>query len=293
MSRFLQGFSEDSARSNSAPVFTTGGTTTGIINTSATPTGNAVITKSQADALVSGGGGLTTNGMYVQSVIAGQVSATAQYSFSSTTTCNWTVPSGVTRVFIQVWGGGGGGGGPSCKQTSAPGGAGGYSHGRFTVVAGDILCIQAGRGGCRGCCARHGCSGVISYVCNATRGIQIRSYPGSGGLCNMSNYGGSGGAPGVGAGSDLNICGQRGMPDAFCACQKYDYRQKAMTTGVGPQSFGGFLVPQAGNTSGFCTNPLCGMNNASPGGGGAGSAVGYPTSQKGGNGGPGLVMIWY
>jgi hypothetical protein len=110
----------------------------------------------------------------------------------------------------------------------------------------------------------------------------------------MSNYGRGSGAPGVGVGGGLNLCGACSFSDAVCACHKFcGGRMKAHAIAVGPQSFGGFSQAQAGVVAAFCTGALCGMANTSPGGGGAGSAMGYPTSNKGGGGGPGLVMIWF
>ncbi len=294
MSRFLSGFTESNAILNRAPVFTTGGSTTGVISTSATPAGNAVATKSQADLLGTGSGSSPTNGVSVLTVVAGQVPGAGAYSHSCTISCNWTVPSGVNRIFAQVWGGGGGGGGPVCKRTSETGGSAGYTHGSFSVQPGDILCIQAGRGGCRGCCYRYGFAGERSHVCNAARSIAIRAYPGQGGRCNMDNYGRGSGAPGNGLGGSLNLCGQCSFSDAVCACHKFcSGRMYAYAISIGPPTFGGFQAPQAGVVAAFCTGSLCGNNNTSPGGGGAGSAMGYPTSNKGGTGGPGLVMIWY
>lgn len=294
MSRFVSGFTEDNAILNRAPVFSTGGTTTGVISTSATPSGNAVAIKSQADSLGSGSGGPTTNGVNVLTVKAGQRVPDSAYSHSCTINCNFTVPAGVNRIFAQVWGGGGGGGGPVCKRTSETGGAAGYTHGTFAVQPGDILCIQAGRGGCRGCCYQYGFAGERSFVCNAPRSIQLRSYPGQGGRCNMDNYGRSSGNPGGGVGGQLNLCGSCHNSDATCACHKFcGGRMYAYAISIGPPTFGGFNQSQAGTASAFCTQSLCGMNNPSPGGGGAGSAMGYPTSNKGGGGGPGLVMIWF
>lgn len=292
MSRFVNGFSESNARQNSAPILTTGGTTTGVISTSVTPTGNEVATKAQADALGSGSGGPSTNGVRVLTVAA--TAATGWYSHSSANSCTWTVPTGITRIFAQVWGGGGAGGGPRCRAISMPGAAGGYTHGIFAVQAGDILCICAGKGGCRGCCLRFGETGGISYVCNSTRGIQLRAYPGAGGYCNMENYGRSSNAPGGGAGGTLNICGNMMAADISCACHKYcDGRHRAYMNGVGPAGpMGGFFTTVVGQSQAMCTSGNCGWP-AGPGGGGGSAGMSYPASNKGGGGGIGLVMLWH
>lgn len=89
--------------------------------------------------------------------------------------CAWTVPAGVTRVQIELWGGGGGGGSGStaeCCGQNPGGGAGTYVNGFLTVNPGDVLTLCAGAGGCYGshvesntsycCCGQQGsCSFVL------------------------------------------------------------------------------------------------------------------------------------
>jgi len=295
MSRFVSGFTENSAILNRAPVFITGGTTTSVISTSATPSGNAVATKAQADLLGTGAGGSATNGVNVVSVIGSTRSPTSWYGGGPTSAgCTFTVPTGVNRIFAQVWGGGGGGGAPGCRAMSEAGGAAGYTHGTFAVQPGDVLCICAGGGGCRGfCCGRPGGNGTISYVCNATRGIQLRAYGGRGGVCRVTNYGKSAGGSGQGLGGQFNLIGQCTQSDGNCSCHKYcDGRHRAYQFAIGGASFGGFNTTQTGPALTLCTSS-CGMGNTSPGGGGAGTGMSYPSSNKGGHGGPGLVMVWF
>lgn len=292
MSRFVQGFDSNDARVGGGAISASaGGTVINNVTSSVTPsTTGAVAIKSQTDTLAAAGG-QPQNGVRVFSLLAAQ--ASGWYGHSATCACNWTVPSDVCRVFIQVWGGGGGGGSFCTKNQGTPGGAGGYTHGFFSVTPGDILCTQAGRGGCRGCCCLgNGFNGVISFVCNATRSIQIRAYPGTGGRYSFGTYSGEGGCYGCGVGGQLNLCGQREHTDTHCSCHRYcDGRQKAFLVGGGPQAFGGYVSAATGVTM-FCGS-TCGMPNCSPGGGGAHSGVSYPTTAKGGAGGPGLVMIWH
>ena len=54
---------------------------------------------------------------------------------------NWTVPAGVTKIKLQMWGGGGGG----CKD--AGGGSGGYITATIPVTPGDILPYEIGGSG--------------------------------------------------------------------------------------------------------------------------------------------------
>lgn len=64
-------------------------------------------------------------------------------SFTSTGTCEWTVPAGVTQVDYLVVGGGGGGG----SWVGGGGGGGGVVEGTSAVTPGDSLSIVVGAGG--------------------------------------------------------------------------------------------------------------------------------------------------
>ena len=292
MSRFVKGFNPDNFSPGGTLLPKTGGEVINNLSSTVTPTSNAaVILKTQIDNLTSTGP--TATGVRVLSVMATQ--ADGFYGHSATQSCNWTVPSGVQRVFIQVWGGGGGGGGFRCRDHGSPGGAAGYSHGWFNVQSGDILCIQAGRGGCRGCCAQNGFGGERSHVCNATRGIQIRSYPGQGGRCSFQTYSGNGSCWGCGVGGQFNLCGQREQSDTQCSCHRYcDGRSHAFALGASPFTLGGYMAFAAGPCAMiYCSEGTCGAPNCSPGGGGSHGGRAYPGVSKGGAGGPGLVMIWH
>jgi hypothetical protein len=61
----------------------------------------------------------------------------------------FTIPEGVSRIFVEAWGGGGGGG------LYLGGGSGGYAAGYFNVSAGQIITINIGQGG-------EGSSGIIT-----------------------------------------------------------------------------------------------------------------------------------
>ncbi len=65
--------------------------------------------------------------------------------------CNWTVPSGVTRVdALLVGGGGGGGGSATLNRGSGGGGAGGFIADTFTVVPQNTYTLTVGQGGSAG-----------------------------------------------------------------------------------------------------------------------------------------------
>lgn len=83
--------------------------------------------------------------------------------------CAFTVPTGVTSVTVELWGGGGGGGSgasANCCGINPGGGAGTYVKRNFPVVAGDVLTLCAGAGGC----GAPFCEGQDSFCCCGARG---------------------------------------------------------------------------------------------------------------------------
>lgn len=77
-------------------------------------------------------------------------------------TYNWTVPSGVSSVVVEMWSGGGGGSVGNYNFCGGSGGAGAYGKGSVNVVAGDIIPITVGSGGagCNVLGGNQGCNGT-------------------------------------------------------------------------------------------------------------------------------------
>jgi hypothetical protein len=65
-------------------------------------------------------------------------------SFYNSAANTWTVPTGITKIFVKMWGAGGGGGSYGGWRQGGLGGAGGFSHALFTVVPGEIIQIRPG-----------------------------------------------------------------------------------------------------------------------------------------------------
>ena len=185
----------------------------------------------------------------------------------------FTVPAGITRVFVQVWGAGGGGGGASTNGAGTGGAAGGYTEEVVTVTPAAAITVTVGAGGAAGPAggaSNGGPGGTSSFggFCSAT---------GGGG-----GYGGNGSVPttsptvGAGSGGDLNLSGQTA----------------SFGTAIGSQYFGG-----QGGGAPFGGGPGHAMGSGAdaapgrfPGGGGNGS--GSPGgSFAGGAGAAGLVIV--
>jgi hypothetical protein len=105
-----------------------------------------------------------------------------------TSSGNWNVPSGVTKIMIIATGGGGGGGG-SASDGSAKGGTAGV--GTFTVVnvsSGETLTITIGAGGAGGASGGNaGGNGGSTSIVGSVSGILISLAGGLGGHQRFSN----------------------------------------------------------------------------------------------------------
>ena len=86
--------------------------------------------------------------------LAAQAACTPQSGFNSCVRVTYsggdqsfTVPPGVTSVFIKAWGAGGGGPNTSYYATQRGGGGGGFASGTLAVTAGTALGVRVGEGG--------------------------------------------------------------------------------------------------------------------------------------------------
>lgn len=132
-------------------------------------------------------------------------------TFSTVTTANWTVPAGVTKIFVEVWGAGGG---ASC---SGGGGGGGYINAYFTVIPTEIISYTVGNNGsgviCGSTTANNGSPSSVTV-----QGTTITAL-GGGGSYNYSGTGnwlGRGGSASVSPSSFKNwfsIAGEDGQPN--------------------------------------------------------------------------------
>jgi hypothetical protein len=89
-------------------------------------------------------------------------SAITVLTFSTVTTCDWQVPTGVSEISLVVVGGGGGGGG----DAAGGGGAGGmYLNTNYPVTSGNTISVKVGAGGAGGqCSSGNGGSCANGYV---------------------------------------------------------------------------------------------------------------------------------
>lgn len=225
---------------------------------------------SVAGTIESTSGGVKFPDGTTQTTAAGASSPIPAGSQRFTSNGTFTVPAGVTRIMVEVWGAGGGGGGAAWAGTGATGG---------TSSFGPLISATGGTGGTPG-----GDSCFPGKAGNA--GI------GSGGVINIgtgagsvgSGYtgtGGSGGGPNGGKGNAINwLAGEAGQGYA---------------SGGGGQggAYGGWGGGGGGGGGGYSKNTYAVTPGASYtvtiGAGGAGGVH----SGGGGRGSDGLVVVWW
>lgn len=226
-------------------------------------------------------------------------------TFNVGNNCTFTIPSGVTSIKVQAWGGGGSGG-----QSGSGGGGGGGAGGNYAQknsisVTGGVSSIQVsvGSGGSSSAGGQSSVKvGSQSWVEAEGGGIGGNGsansngaggtvnpwrwcHPGGNGICDVSSLGGQGScgpnsASGGGGGEGGCSSGSNGAGMTSCG------------SGGGFQSgVYGTTVCDGGNGGGGATSATTPFNGNVPGGGGGGRYKG--NTGNGGNGGGGRVIITY
>ncbi|SEP80285.1 beta strand repeat-containing protein [Flavobacterium urocaniciphilum] len=181
-----------------------------------------------------------------------------------TTSGSWTVPTGVTSVKVDIWGGGGGGGGSNVnKDGGSGGGSGAYVTRTVTVTPGAVIPFTIGTGGAGGgAAAGTGVTGGNSTI--TIGGFTLTANGGTGGGGNEGAIGTGGAA----SGGSTNSTGNSGV--------------------LGGNSGGKGGDAPSGGTGGAGATNGAGGNGNTPGGGGGGGEEG-----AGGAGARGEIRFTY
>ena len=185
-------------------------------------------------------------------------------------TYTYTPPTGLAFIIVKVVGGGGGAGGSaSASGNNGSGGAGGGGYAEAKIDASYLpasVTITAGKAGAGQATDVDGVTGSTSSFGNLVTA--------SGGALSSAGAGTAGGGGGTGSGGDINIRGQGGGAGS---------PNGAMGGAGGSSQLGGGASGRnagAGNGAG---------NYGGGGGGGARVGVG---GQPGGDGSPGIVIVY-
>lgn len=204
---------------------------------------------------------------------------------------NFTVPQGITKVMVELWGAGGGGGGgggsggsTKCGGTGGGGGGGSYGKDIITVTPNATIAVTIGSGGSGGA----GGSDVFSNLPGVAGGNGQNSGFGTllanggnsgngGNNGNTSNGAGGSGGSGGSSNCSINIAGGFGEEGVTVANNP---AYQIIPSGYGGAAGGGAA---GGNPGGDLT----------PGGGGSGGMGGCSAGSNGSSGGNGRVIVWW
>jgi hypothetical protein len=219
-------------------------------------------------------------------------------SYSATAQCNsplvyntpgnntFFVPAGVNSIVVEVWGAGAGGGGRTSDGSGGGGGGGAYSRSEINVVPGTVYTVSVGAGGLSNA------NGEDSWIA-LSEAIANKVVLAKGGLSpgNNNATGGLGGSSAIGIGT-FRFSGGNGANAAANFGGGGGSSAGIGIDGNNASGRDGGAEPTGGGPGGDGAN---GNNNgnppsASPGGGGGGARG---TTQNGGTGSNGRVMISY
>jgi hypothetical protein len=206
---------------------------------------------------------------------------------------NFTVPAGITTIYVSACAGGGGGGGGGSNNIvygiasgGGGGGAGQWVYKKaYTVVPASVIAITVGTGGNYGI-------GGIPGADDATAGANGTDTV-IGALVTLTH--GSGGARGLQAtGAPIGSSGGAGYPAGGSSSTGgtsggYIYAGFSGTGASTPFGQGGLGVRAVGSSSGL--NGNIGFGYGSGGGGGGISFANPGTGVQGESGAPGIVII--
>lgn len=295
MSRFISGRTIRPGADLAEGIARTGATATGPILSTGTPSAAGdLVNKTYVDALALT---LPLPGNTATCVWQGSCGGDAR-------TGTFTVPTGVTNIFVQVWGGGAGGGMNCSWRVGAPGGGGGYTHKSIAVSAGQAFCYCAAGGGCGGSYPNSkvgckGCDSVFYGPYNVGTNNCLIACGGCGGFCNGTTYG-QRACGGCSQGGDLCVQGGEGHQTSCCACAVVKCSNTMCYT---PSIFAGGSFLGAPSRMLYVCHGMCcpgatlGAEGCGMpfGGGGFGGLSGFYSGgcACGSNGGGGAVVVWF
>ncbi|AWI27108.1 choice-of-anchor D domain-containing protein [Flavobacterium pallidum] len=214
--------------------------------------------------------------------------STVTYSYTTSGAVQtFTVPSGVTSITIEAWGGGGRGG--SRVTSTGPcggGGSGGYSKHTMTVTPGTNYNVVVGGGSTTTASGQNTTFNTTTVVAN-----------GGGSVADNSNGSGAGAA--AGTGNVFNRAGAAGASVSGGLTNGGGGAASGSANGVAvagtTNSATGATAPTDGGNGGSGRSSSTGVGNPGtvPGGGGGGAYRTTSGSSAGGSGANGKVIITY
>lgn len=234
---------------------------------------------------------LSTSIVLLTLLFCGELFAQQRHEFNSGSNVSWTVPTGVTSIQVEVWGGGGRGGSRTSNGGGGGGGGGAYSRSVIAVTPGQQFYYTVGAGGNN--TNNNGGDSWFSTSTNATTAVVLAK--GGNGVANNTTTGASGGLASSGRGQFLFSGGSGAAATSGSSGNGGGGGSSAGTSTPGVNGTGstGGIAPTGGGNGG---NGRTGTQNAGfsgqdPGGGGGGARRTSSSTRNGGEGAAGRLVI--
>jgi len=212
------------------------------------------------------------------------LTSSVQSNFTSSGTSTFTVPTGITLLQVEVWGGGGKGGTRTSNGSGGGGGGGAYSRSFLSVTPGNTYNISVGAGS-----TTTAAGGDSYFIDNATLLAK-----GGNSVANNTASGATGGASANGIG-DYKTSGGNGANGAGYGGGGGSSAGTSSNGNTATNATGA-TAPTGGGAGGNGRSGSQGNGSAgtAPGGGGGGGyKTGGGTTRYGGNGSDGqLIVSW-
>ena len=198
----------------------------------------------------------------------------------------WTVPSGVSSITVEVWGGGGKGATMTINGGGGGGGGGAYSRVNISVTAGDAYYVTVGAGAtttAAGSNSSFNRSGIVYVLAVGGNSVADNNSTGASGGAASSGTGDVKYSGGNGANGSGTTYGGGGGSSAGNA-----------SDGTTATNQSGATAPAGGGKGGNgATSQGNGAAGSQPGGGGGGALRTSGGTRTGGSGAAGKVVITY
>ncbi|RBN50187.1 LamG-like jellyroll fold domain-containing protein [Flavobacterium psychrolimnae] len=216
-------------------------------------------------------------------ILISSVGFSQSQTFSTAGTNTFIVPSGITTLQIEAWGGGGKGGSRTTAGTSGGGGGGAYVKKSVTVIAGNTYNLQVGAGSNTATTT----TASDTWFSNATTVLA----KGGNSVANNSATGANGG--GTGSIGTL-LSGGKGADGTTGKYGGGGGSSAGITlAGTDASNASGAIAPYGGGKGGDARSITDGAGNVGlvPGGGGGGAYRTTTGTSNGGNGATGQLKI--
>ncbi len=245
---------------------------------------NMMLTRTIPASNTTDNASITMSGSSLPSMTAISLNASNTQPRVYFSTGSFTVPTGVTCIQVEAWGGGGSGGQRTSDGVTGGGGGGAYARSIITVIPGNTYTVTVGSGAL----GSSSSAGGDSWFGTATTVMA----KGGNSVSSNNTSGASGGSGLASIGNIITYNGGNGANGSGTTAGGGGSSAGTGSDGNNGTNQNGGSAPSGGGNggNGSTVNDVAGSNGFLPGGGGGGSRRDNGTI-NGGNGADGLIII--